>query len=135
MIPTLAIREQAMKLLAADTTTLAQAANANVMALVMNNIAPSESIVLADLTLATFDGATPLAIGLGTQAEGLDPATSDALIDFKNPVGGFRWETTGITNLPQTIYAYAVLNAALDTVLASAPASGPRGPNRRESAY
>jgi hypothetical protein len=118
MIPTLAIREKMAQLLAADTATLAQAANANKMALVMNDLAPSEGTVLSDLTLATFDGNTPIDVGLNTQPEALDPVTSDAIIDFKPPVTGFRWETTGVTNLPQTIYGYALVDNGITTLLA-----------------
>ena len=113
------LREKAAQLLAADTATLAQAANANVVALVMANFNSSEQLVASAVTLATFDGSTPLAVGLGTQAEGLDPNSADALISLKSPVGGWRWETTGTTNLPQTIYGYVLLDQALTTLLAS----------------
>lgn len=116
---TLAVRSQAAILLAADTTTLAPAADANKMVLVMAPFTPGEGIGLGDLTLATFDGSTPLLCGLGTQPSGFDPATSDLIIDLKPPVTGFRWETTGLTHLPQTIYGYALLNNAGDTVLAA----------------
>jgi len=105
------------QLLAADTATLAQAADANVIALIMEPFTPSESTSFDDLTLATFDGSTPIAVGLGTQPEGLDPNTMDAIISMLPPAGGFRFETTGVTNLPQTIYGYALLNDALDTML------------------
>jgi hypothetical protein len=116
MIPTLALREKAMKLLAADAATLAPPALANHMWLVMSNFVPAETTVLTDFTLATFDGSTPIDVTVGTQPEGLDPATKDAIIDISPPAGGFRWETTGVTNLPQTIYGYALLDNA-DAVL------------------
>jgi len=119
MFATKALRQQAMKLLAADATTLAPAADANVIALVMNEIAPGEALTFADLVLATFDGSTPIAVGLGTQPTGENPFTAAEVISLKQPVGGFRWETTGVTNLPQTIYGYVLLNDALDTLLAS----------------
>lgn len=120
MIPTIAIREAMMELLAADTATLAPAALGNKMALVMAPIVPAEDLEFADITLATFDGNTPIVCGTGTQPSGLDPATEDSVIDIKVPAGGFRWETTGTTNLPQTIYGYVLLNNAADTLLASA---------------
>jgi hypothetical protein len=118
MIPTLALREQAMKLLAADPTTLAPAVNAIHMALVMTQFVPAESTVITDFTLATFDGSTPLDVTVGTQPEGLDPATNDAIIDLSAPIGGFRWETTGVTNLPQTIYGFALIDHANALLLA-----------------
>ncbi len=121
MIPTLAIREKAMQLLAADAASLAPAdPNGNKMALVMAAFVPAESLVFADLTLATFDGSTPIVSGGGTQPEALQPSTNDSVIDLKPPAGGFRWETTGLTNLPQTIFGAVLLNNAADLLLASA---------------
>lgn len=119
MFATKALRQQAMKLLAADATTLAPAALANVIALVMNEIAPGEALTFADLVLATFDGSTPIAVGVGTQSTAENPFTGAEVISLKQPVGGFRWETTGVTNLPQTIYGFALLNDAVDTLLAA----------------
>lgn len=111
MFATLELREQMAKLLAADTATLAPAALANHVTLLKAPIAPGEGVTIADLTFADFDGSTPIDVTVGAQAEGLDPATSDAIITMSPPVGGFRWETTGVTNLPQTIYGYAMLNS------------------------
>jgi len=112
------VREKAAQLLAADSSTLAPAALANKMVLIQNVFTASENSALADLTLANFDGSTPLDCGLGTQPEGLDPNTNDAVISLKTPAGGWRWETTGVTNLPQTIHGYALLDNALALVLA-----------------
>lgn len=119
MLPSRAIRMAAITRLASDPATLAQAADANVIALVKNNFNPGEDLEVGDLELADFDGSTPLAVGLNTQPTAFQPGTDDSVIDLIAPVGGFRWETTGITNLPQTIYGWALLNEALDTVLAS----------------
>lgn len=120
MFATLALREAAAKLLAADTATLAPAVNANKMILIKAPFSPSEALKFADLVAADFDGSTPLLAGTGTQAEALDPLTNDAIIDILPPAGGFRWETTGITNLPQTIYGYALCDNGLTTVLCAA---------------
>jgi len=106
-------------LLAADTATLAQAADNNVLALVMADFAPSENILIGGITLATFDGSTPILVGLNTQPTGENPQDDSAIISLKPPAGGWRWETTGTTHLPQTIYGFALLNKALDTVLAT----------------
>lgn len=120
MIPSLALREKAMQLLAADTATLAPAANEIKIALVKSAFVPSEQLVLADVDLADFDGSTPLEVKLNAQPEGLDPLTNDSVIDLIPDLGLWRWETTGLTNLPQTIHGYVLLNAAEDTVFASA---------------
>jgi len=110
MQATRALREKAAQLLAADATTLAPATDENTMCLIMANFNPTESSVVADLTLATFDGSTPIDCETGTQPEGLDPVSSAAIITIAPPIGGWRWETTGITNLPQTIYGRALMN-------------------------
>jgi hypothetical protein len=125
MIPSLAIREKAMQLLAADTATLAQAANALHMWLVKSSFVPAEALVLADVTLADFDGSTPLDVGLNTQPEAQNPGTTDSVIDLKAPAGGWRWETTGVTNLPQTIYGYVLTTNDDTTVYASALLESP----------
>lgn len=119
MYPVASLAEQAMKLLAADTTTLANA-TANKIALIKAPFTPGPGLVFASLTLADFDGSTPLVVTSGVQPEGTDPITGDFIIDLKPPVTGFRWEVTGTTNLPQTIYGFALVNDAVDEVLASA---------------
>lgn len=108
MVPVASLAEKAMQLLAADATTLAPAVNANEMALIKEPFTPSPGLAIGDLTLADFDGSTPLNVGVGTQPEGLDPATGDSIITMIPPAGGWRWETTGVTNLPQTIYGVAL---------------------------
>lgn len=125
MQATLALREAAAQLLAADAATLAPVANGNKIALVMADWTPSELTALGDLTFATFDGATPLIAGVGTQAEGLNPNTSDAVITIKVPAGGWRWETTGVTNLPQTIFGFALVDNGIAVLLASAKLPDP----------
>jgi hypothetical protein len=113
-------------LLAADTTTLAPAVNANKIALVKSNFTPSEALDFTTLTLADFDGSTPiLGTAPGPQPEGLDPATSDSIIDLPPAAGNYRWETTGLTNLPQTIYGYVLTDNAGTTMLASALLDAP----------
>jgi hypothetical protein len=118
MQTTLALREKAAQLLAADATTLAPATDANKMVLCKANFPETEQVVVGDITPADFDGSTPLLAGTGTQSEGLDPITNAARITIKSPVGGWRWETTGITNLPQTIYGVALMSNDLSVVLA-----------------
>lgn len=120
MIPTNAVAEQSAKLLAADTTTLAPAVDANVIALIMSNFTPSPTLLIGDVVLATFAGATPILGVTGTQAEGIDPQTGSFVIDLSPAAGGYRWETTATTNLPQTIYGIALLKNDLSVLYASA---------------
>lgn len=125
MFASQALRNQALALLAADTSTLAPAANAIYMALVMAPFVPSETLVFADLTLATFTGSDPLALTVGAQPEAYVPGSLDSIIDLLAPAGGFRWVTGDLVNLPQTIYGYVLLDHAKTTVLASANFASP----------
>lgn len=110
MLPMKAVRKQLGELLAADATTLAPAADANTVALIKAAFVPDEAMVAADVTLADFDGSTPIAAAVGAQQAGIDPATGQQIITIKETAGGWRWETTGVTNLPQTIFGYGLFN-------------------------
>jgi len=116
MLPMKDLRLKFGELLAADTTTLAQAANANVIALVKADFNLNEELEVADLTLATFTGSTPLAGGLGTPNVGNDPLTGEQVITLEDPAGGWRWECTVDPAPAETIYGYALLNQALTEV-------------------
>lgn len=118
MLPMLALRLQLGELLAADDTTLAPAGAANKIALIAGPVTPDENLVVGDIDLASFDGSTPIAGATGTQQAGIDPVTGDQIVTIKEPAGGWRWESTGVTNLPQTIYGFALLDATLAELLA-----------------
>jgi len=119
MIPSRALRNAAMALLAADTATLAPAADAIYMSLVKEPFNATEDLAFADITLADFPGYADIAIVLAGQQEAYQPGTDDSVIDLLPPSGGFRWETTGAVDPAQTIHGYVVLNHAKDTILAS----------------
>jgi len=110
MLPMLAIRE-AIGTDLATSAPLAQVTALNRVALVINPFTPEEGMALTDLTLATFDGHTALIVASGDQQVGLDPVTGDQIITIVEPLGGWRWITTGTTNLPQTIYGYALYDS------------------------
>jgi len=76
-------------------------------------------LAIDDLTFATFDGSTPIACGTGTQPEALDRNSNNAVISIKPPAGGFRFETTGTTDLPQTVFGFALLNDDSTVLLAA----------------
>jgi len=111
------VRLQLGELLAADPTTLAPAADANVVFLIMEPFVPDEEMVIGDVTPANFTGSTPLEAGVGTQQVGTDPATSDQRVTVKEPAGGWRWEPTNDVNLPQTIYGYGLATDGLADLL------------------
>jgi len=115
MVPTKATRLLLGEDLAADGTTFPVASPCKVI-LFMNDLAIDENTVLADLTKATFDGYADKAAGASPFAVGIDPVTGDQIITINEPAGGWRWETTGVTNLPQTIYGFALANAAVNLI-------------------
>jgi hypothetical protein len=119
MFASQALRDRAMALLATDATTLAPVANQIYIALCKAPFIPAENLNFAGITLADFDGSTPIGVTVGAQPEALVPGTFDSRIDLSPPVGGFRFVTTGITNLPQTIYGFVLLDHAKTTLLAS----------------
>jgi hypothetical protein len=102
----------------AASAFLSQAANENTISLVKDPFVAEETLVAADLTYADFDGGTPKDVGLNDQLVGIDPVTGDQRVTLIEPVGGWRWETSGVTNLPQTIYGFALRDAAGTTLLA-----------------
>lgn len=108
------VRLKVGTLLAADADTFAPAADENKIALIMSDFTPSETLTIGSLTLATFDGSTPIAGTVGAQQTGLDPANGDQILTIKDPAGGYRWITTGVTNLPMDIYGFILLNDAGD---------------------
>lgn len=116
MLPIKDLRLSIGDALAADTAFLAPVA-ANKVALVISEFTPNENLVLADLTLADFDGSTPLAAGTGTQQVGVDPVTGDQLVTIKEPAGGWRWITTGLTNLPQVVWGYALVDNGVASLI------------------
>ena len=120
MQTTAALRAKAATLLAADATTLAPAALNNLIALVKSAFTPSEQTDVSTLVLADFDGSTPIAVGTGTQPTGADPNTNDEIISILPPAGGFRFATTGVTNLPQTIYGFILTDSTGATLYAAA---------------
>lgn len=120
MKPSLALRLKIGTLLAEDAATLAPATLGNKIALIKSPFVPAEPLVPGDLVFADFDGSSPLVLGTGTQYEGIDPITGEQVITLKEPAGGLRFETTGTTHLPQTIYGYALLSSDLATLHATA---------------
>lgn len=104
------LRKAMAEKLAADTATLAQAADANLVALVKVGFASNENTVVGDLTDADFDGYAAIEAELNAQQCGIDPLTGDSLITIIPPVGGWHWECSGLNNAPQTIYGVKLTN-------------------------
>lgn len=96
----------------AGAAPIDQAVDENIVRLIIAPFTPSEDLVVGDLTFADFDGSTALEQALGDAQVGIDPLTGQQRITITEPAGGWRWITTGVTNLPQTVYGAALLTAA-----------------------
>jgi len=93
----------------ADTVTFVpKLAGAMWVIPVIEDFTPGPTVVLADSAIATFDGATPKAITAAVRTPSVNPLTGNRQIILPPPAGGFTWTTTGVTNLPQTVYGYAL---------------------------
>jgi len=119
MLPTRFLRLQLGELLAADTDTWVNITGQPTVALVAETFTPSEDLVTADLTLATFTGSTPLA-GDTTQEAGVDPATGEQVITVIAPAGGWRFECTVAPGSPETIFGFALRQSSTAALLGTA---------------
>jgi len=115
MKPTRALAEQMAILLAADTTTLANA-SAMKAGLIIAPFTPNLDRVMADLTLGAGDGLDPLALVAGAQLESLDPLTGEFVVEIKPPAGGIRWELTADQDPAVLVYGFALGNTAMNTL-------------------
>jgi len=115
MTGTKVLNDRIATLLAADTTTLAQVGLVN-LHLAKEPFTPGPALVIGDLTEADFDGYAPLAVDSATAQVFLDPATGDTIIQLDEPAGGWFWETSGVTNLPQTLHGAYLTNSANNAV-------------------
>lgn len=111
MTPTKAVRERAVTLLGADTTTFNQPTDELVVRLFQNAAVPTETMAIGDFTQADFGGYAGLDVALGACPEGLNPQTDDSQIRLISADGDYVWETTNTSNLPQTIYGFYVTDA------------------------
>lgn len=98
-------------LLGADTVTLNAACKPE-MILVQAPFTPGIQLTAADLTECTFDGYSPIGADTVSINPYKDPATNNWILNVPPPAGGFNWQTTGVTNLPQFVYGKALVNAA-----------------------
>lgn len=108
MLPMKALRLKLGTALAADSTSLAPAVTANEIKLYKEDFTPDESLVAGDMVEADFDGYAAIVGATGSQQTGIDPVTGEQIVTIKEPLGGWRFITTGVTNLPMTIYGFGL---------------------------
>lgn len=121
MTPSQAIFEQRDILLAADATTLAPAALQLHVHLIKAPFTPTPELAWGDVSadVADFDGYAAINSVVGAQLQSINPLTGASQITLKLPAGGWRWETTGLTNLPQEIWGFVVTDNADADIMGS----------------
>jgi len=119
MIPRRALVVAAASDICANTANLAQPTPFVALGLIKTPFTPDPDLTLGVGMLADFDGSTPIHADSAATQLGTDPANGDQIITPKVPAGGWRWVVTGVTNLPQTIYGFCILDSAETTLLAS----------------
>jgi hypothetical protein len=110
VIPTQTMLDAVAKEIATDVTVLANPLFL-MIALVAAPFVPGANLTVGSLTLASFTGSTPLANTSATMLRYTDPATGEWLVEVPPPSGGWHWQViTNLSNLPQTIYGYALID-------------------------
>jgi len=112
MLPTKDLVERMADLLGADTVTLAAPTTFVEIHLAKAPFTPTATLVIGDIEEADFDGYLPLSAASAATQVFTDPATGDVMIQVREPSGGWNFQTSGVTNLPQTIYGFVLTDAA-----------------------
>jgi hypothetical protein len=99
-------------LLGADTVTLAPAALAVHVHLVIAPFTPGLDTDIAALTLATFTGSAPKDAGVGPQTVYVDPTTGNQRVQLIEPLGGWNWICTADPAAEEPVYGYVVTDNA-----------------------
>ena len=116
MTDTTTLDNRIATLLAGDTTTLAQATNANLVCLIASPFTPGPGLQFSSLTEATFTGYAALAAALNAQSVYNDPVTFRRVIEILPPAGGWVYVCTAAPTPAQVIYGYVLTNHAKTTI-------------------
>lgn len=111
MQPTNTILAAIQTLLADDVGTLA-AVTAMHCHLIKAPFTPSETTDFTALSEADFTGGAAKSAGTGNQQAFSDPISGQRIVQVLEPAGGWHWQATALTNLPQTIFGYALTDTA-----------------------
>lgn len=126
MVPTQVMLDSVATVVATDTAVLAAALFLKVF-LVKAAFTPGPTLVVGSLTPADFAGSTPLANTTAVMLKYIDPTTGEWIVEVPPPVGGWHWQTTSaITNLPQTIYGWALVDSTSAVLYGTALLPAPR---------
>jgi len=117
MVPSQAQFELMLQLLGAQSPGFGETTDGPMVILLQQPFVPAPERVIGDLVEADFDGYAGVEANAGPKPQSLDPNNGDSLLKITAPTP-YLWETTGLTNLPQTIYGFAVTNNAGTLLLA-----------------
>jgi hypothetical protein len=117
--PSNALLNELQTILAADVGSLA-AATALKVHLAQAAFTPSPSLALGTLTEATFTGYSSLLATTGTQQTFNDPTSGNRIIQLKEPAGGWHWQATAGTGLPQTMFGWYLTDNGVSILWGSA---------------
>jgi len=112
MVPTSVIEAALADRLATDPATLAPAALANHVHLIIEPFVPSPETDFTLLTEATFAGGADKNAGVGAQQSFVDPLTGNRVVQLLEPAGGWHWQATAAPAAPETVYGYVVTDNA-----------------------
>jgi len=103
----------------AATTILGSAAAApKYLRLFKNDIEPDPTTLIGDITDADFDGYADVAVEEAIATIGIDALTGNRRVVVLQAAGGSVFQVSGgVTNLPQTIYGWALLNNAKTAIV------------------
>jgi len=117
MLPMQAVRLRLGALLAADTMSLAPVL-ANKLAVIVAPFTEAETLQYSDLTLASTNGLSPIALATGSQEVAIDPVSQAQILTLVPGAGtGFRWVTSGTFPPSITVYGFALIDNAGATLL------------------
>lgn len=78
--------------------------------LIVEPFTPTAYLEVDDLTYASFDGGEPKAPDSNPQNI-TSPSTGMPGLLLREPAGGFNYVCSGTTDLPQTVYGWAVIDS------------------------
>jgi hypothetical protein len=125
MLASNVILDALASLLANDPLTLAPVANAVHVHLAVNAFTPGPGLLITNFVEATYPGSAAKNAGVGPQQNFIDAVTGQRTVQLIEPVGGWHWVATGLTNLPQDVYGIYVTDNADAVVYGSARLEGP----------
>lgn len=119
MVPTTVLADSLMAAMAGDTASIAPAALACHVHLIIEDFTPGPGTDFTALDEATYTGGADKSAGVGAQQDGQDPATGQRLVRLLEPAGGWTWTCTVAPATPETVFGWVVTDNADAVTLGS----------------